>query len=145
MYRHTHRSLLRLTQDTLTSLTGLDRTALVVNFDAHASIQELPAGDLVGPSGFTLTDMGQGHFELAFAIAVSTQQDKDNFRLTDLMDGFARRLAPERKFTIFNSTTGAAISEAIIEEGTQLSPVNRAETRATASVTVTAQIRPLTG
>lgn len=143
MYAHIHRSLLKLVQDTVTPLT-LDQPVTVINFDAHSSLQELPTGDLAGPAGFNLTNLGQGHYELAFAVNVATQQDEDNFRLTDIVDAIYLRLSPESRFDVFDHRSGSKIGHAVVEEGTSASPVNRAEARNTVTITVTAQINPAT-
>lgn len=100
-----------------------------VDWDSHATIHELPETDLIGPMALTMTELSPQMFEVSFAIAVSTYNDENLFRMRRYLSNTLEAMRVQKQVPIFNSDTAAKGGYLVITDGTLLAPMTRAETR----------------
>ena len=110
-----------------------------VDWDDHADIEKLPQNDLIGLSGFAITDL-EKHHEIFFGVMVASYNDQNLFRMVDYVDTFYRRLLTGKQFNVFHPTSGVKIGVASMERGTAVAPVTRTETRAAQAITASAML-----
>ncbi len=101
-----------------------------IDWETHANIPELPDKDLIGPTALTITEDTPQMFEVSFAIAVSSySSDKNLFRLRAYLSTIFDRLRVGKKIPIFDSETSQSIGYVIMQPGSMVSPMSRAESR----------------
>lgn len=105
-------------------------------FDAHAENKELPKTDLVGPAGFSLMNSG-GLITVTTQFLISTLDDKNLFRLDDLIDLLADRLIPEDRFDLIDRRNGDRLGNIVVAEDVEIFPIERAENRPVKGIGVT--------
>lgn len=110
-----------------------------IDWDESSDIQTLPIGDLVGLNAFTMSNQGKMH-EIAFGITIATNNDKNLFRITDLVDLYYNAVLPEKEFIIHDPQNTNPIAKALFIEGAQIHPITRFETRVAQSIQVSALI-----
>lgn len=101
---------------------------VLIDWDEHADIHELPTGDLIGPAGCGVTNDGS-MMEVVMAIGVSTMDDKGLFKLRKMISRIYDRLSPEQKVTIYNAETALPVSWMVMASDTTVTPMTKAETR----------------
>lgn len=121
-----------------------------LEIDARAELldAELPAGDIIGITQFSLTD-DQGMFPLHFMVGVSTVGDVNLFRLRAITNFLFNRLQTGDELAYYDvaasQLAGAAVEASWIKivPGTTLLPTSRVETRPFRFVQVQALLDPL--
>jgi hypothetical protein len=135
-------SVIKLCQGIITDLNGAGIYPVLLDWDTHANIQELPNSDLFGPSALAYTEAGK-IIEVSFSIAVSSYAtDHNMFRHREMIGRAFERVRPENKFDYYDADTAAVIGFAVIQDGTAVAPVSRAEVRPFQFVQVSALIDP---
>lgn len=104
-----------------------------LDWDGNADLTQTPKVDLAGINGFAVANNGKLH-DFSFGITAQTLNDPNLFRLTDIVDSFYSSMLPEKTFSIIHPDTGVVLGSASFVEGAAVHPVNRIETRVTASV-----------
>lgn len=112
-----------------------------IDWDAHADLKELPDADMIGLSGFGISE-NEKIYEVVFGLMLCTYNDPNLFRVTDFADTFFKAMMAEQRFRIYDPITGAAANWAVFENGTAVSPVARVEVRPTIQITASALIAP---
>lgn len=126
LYENIAGSVLKLTVDFMAAeVPG----AVFVNWDAHATIEELPEGTLVGPAGVGMTEDEQG-IEVVFGAGIATADDPNNFNLTRLISKLYGRVRPQTRIPIYSLETAEPVSWMVVKTPTAITPVSRAMIRA---------------
>jgi hypothetical protein len=120
-------------------------TADYVNWDAHASIGELPSNDLIGLAGVGFTEGESGHYEVVCGIAVSTWDDPNLARLTDLVSQVFGLFPPTTSVPVYDHSTGDVWSFMVVTTPRAVTPVGRAETRPVQAVEIRLLLDPGAG
>lgn len=97
-----------------------------INWDAHAQIAELPQCDAIGLAGVGIAEDTPGMFEVAVGVAISTWDDKNLIRLTNLVSAFFETLPVEAQITIYNPDP---VHKLLVASPRAILPVGKAETR----------------
>jgi hypothetical protein len=101
-----------------------------VDWEAHANIQELPEGDLIGTTAITFTEDQPELFNGSFTIGVSTYADDSNlFRLRNYVGEVFNRLRPGMKVPFYDHETLEQKGWFHIVDGTIVLPMTRADAR----------------
>lgn len=127
-YRNFKSSLLRFCSQFADDRNSFGCNLSVVNFDAFAQIEDLPAGDLIGLGSYELT-IREGFHEVEFMIGVSTQEDTNNFRLTEFIDLLLGKLEPEQIIQVVGATDGVPLGIMTLSEGTKAMAVSGSHLR----------------
>lgn len=107
---------------------GLSRSLVIFDFDAHATLEELPENDLIGIMEFSLgSDTGMLTTETM--IVISTNDDLNLGRLRKFIGELFDQLQPGATFSVVDADSGIAIGNLKIMDGTQILPVARSRTR----------------
>jgi len=127
LHQDVHSSLLKMCKDFITDngLTGFQ----VFDFDAHASLNEIPEQHLVGVGEYALredVDSYQGEC----MIIISTLQTDANLKvLRPAVSKMFARLKAGRDIQLVQSTNALSLGNLRIKEGTEAMPVARTESR----------------
>lgn len=144
-------SIVKFAQDMITAMSEAGIAELeYVEIDARAELvdAELPAGDIIGVTQFSITD-DDGIFPIHFVLAVSTVGDTNLFRLRAISNFLFNRLQTGAELTYFDveasETAGEAVAKSWIKvvPGTTLLPTSRVEVRPFRHIQVQALLDPL--
>ena len=127
-------SLLMMCKDFITdnSLTDFD----VFDFDAHASLNDLPNNHLAGVAEFSMMENGDS-YDGHCTILVCTKQDDANLKiLKPTVSKMFARLKTGREIQLVQSTDALVLGNLKIKSGTEALPVARTETRPLIAITV---------
>lgn len=129
-YNNVWASLLKRCQDFILDfkMLGLSENLQIIDWDAHANIEDLPPVDLLGPSGLGMMYEKEGEI-ITFTIGVATYQDDNLFMLRRMVGLMYDALLPEKQFTIYDHETLKPLMPATIVEAS-VSPVSKSEVRA---------------
>lgn len=100
----------------------------VHDFDAHATLAELPKVDLIGPMELEVEN-DEGLLSVMGMIGVSLVEDLNLFRTRPLMGQLFQTLAPNRVFKLYNAETAVCYGMMKIRNGTHVMPVVRTKHR----------------
>lgn len=129
LYWHIVQSIKKLCVDLAAEFqTDGVATPVLIDWDEHADIHELPNGDLIGPAGCGITTDGS-MTEVVFAIGVSTMDDKGLFKLRKMIARIYDRLAPENQIDIYDAATATRVTWMVMARDTSVTPMTKAETR----------------
>ena len=142
-YQNFHSSLLRFCKVFADDRNSFGCKLEVVNFDAYATIEDLPKTDLIGISNYQLTVEDEGH-EVEVMIGISTLEDTNNFRLADFADKLLQKLMPESILPVVEADTGCQIGIMTVAGGTKVMPVSGSSLRPGIFIHVRALSRRLT-
>jgi hypothetical protein len=106
---------------------GIVSAASYVDFDAHSQFTELPESDLVGTAN--LHWVNDRFYSIGVSIGVSTWQDKNLFKHTDMIDFMHDRLLPTETIDVVDATTGVKKGWFVVEPGLSLMPMLKTDTR----------------
>lgn len=126
LYDNIVASIIKLSVDFI-SAEAPDATYL--DWDAHASLIELPEGILIGPAGCGMTADETG-IEVVFSLGVATQEDPNLFVLRSLVSKLYGRLRPESRITLYDHATAVEKSWMITKTPVSVTPVTKTITRA---------------
>lgn len=130
-------STVRFLREVASEILAADGVGLsYVDWDDHADMNKLPMTDIYGLTGMGITENDKTH-EVVFGVTLSTYNDQNLFRMTDMSDLFYRRLRAGTTFSIYDPVTGLEVGKMVFQTGTSAMPVNRVETRAVVSISVT--------
>ena len=97
----------------------------VINLDAHADINELPAADFFSLSGYAM----HIHNKLptvVIGVGISTYNDPNNIRHMKLMDLMLSSLLPETRVPIYtNGNVNASAGVMVVADGLVVDPIDR--------------------
>lgn len=128
IYRDIHSSLLKYCKDFVAanySSTGFQ----IFDFDAHGSVNDLPAVPLIGVAEYALTD-NVSLYEGECSIIVATQQDDYNLKLLrPVISKLFDALKANSHINVIRSSDGQIIGRLVLKEGVSVSPVARTKTR----------------
>lgn len=127
LYDNIVASILKLAKDFIAAEAP---QATFVNWDSHASIDELPPGTIIGPAGCGMSEESESRIEVIFALGVATADDPNNFMLTKLISKLRARVRPQTRITIFDHDTAAEASWMVTQTPIAITPVTRAMVRA---------------
>ncbi|PZP71769.1 hypothetical protein [Methylorubrum populi] len=136
MYKIARSSTIRMITDTIQPWGA---QLLYTDWDAHAESFQLPGIDLVGLVGFSCSENDTFH-DITFGIAVMVLDDPHLERATDYIDTFYKRLAAQSRYPMFNPDGTETGFEAVIFEGTSVSPMTRVDYRPTTEITASARV-----
>jgi hypothetical protein len=120
-------SLLKMCTDFTTdnSLTDYE----TIDFDAHASINDLPNNDLIGIAEYSLMEL-EDMFEGSCTVMICTTQDDSYLeKLKPTVSKLFNRLRSGREIEVVNSSNGTVIGRLKIMVGTEATPVARTKSR----------------
>lgn len=136
MYAPARNSAVRMIVDTIERYGA---KAQYYEWDAHAEQFELPDADLFGLSGFSCTQNGMFH-DITFAVGIMTKQDQGFVRMVEYIDLFYKRLAALERFPIFNEDGREYGFDAVIFDGTSVSPLTRVDQRPAQTISCAARL-----
>jgi len=108
-------------------------------WDGHAEDFKLPNKDLVGLVVFSCTENDKFH-DLNFGIGIMVIDDPSLVRATNYADLFYQRLQAQKRFPMFNDDGSRTGFEAVIFDGTSVSPMTRVDYRPTFDIQVSARV-----
>lgn len=119
VYENAWASVLKFSNDFAArmKLQGHSADLEVFDFDAFGGVDELPEKDLVGPAEFQFETSG-GLFTITMMIGVSTNNDKNGFRVNKLAAELFNALLPNRLFPYVDASTGAPVGKMKVKDGT---------------------------
>jgi len=98
------------------------------DFDATATIEELPQGDCLGFGGLTATN-NENVIEGGAMLIASTYDDIGTLRMIAIIDYLFDLVQPGMFMPLLDHTTGNTIGELTIVSGATITPVERTKTR----------------
>ncbi|HYG34262.1 MAG TPA: hypothetical protein VEC99_05735 [Clostridia bacterium] len=110
-----HASLLKFCSDYASNHEGMT----VVNFDAHADDTTLPANDVIGLAGLSVTAADR-FLSIKALIGISTLNDTNLFRLAEKIAELFERLMPESRIDVVDAATGEVKGWMIAMDGTTM-------------------------
>lgn len=118
-------------------------TATYVDWDAHASINELPTVPIcMGPAGCGLSEETPGEYEVVFSFGVGTYQDENLFRLRKAISQLFGKMRIGARIPIYDATTAEVVSWMVVTSPRAITPVTKAEVRSLQYVNLTARVDP---
>lgn len=132
IYENLHGSLVVFSTDVIDDRKVAHPGAQIefIDWEAHANIHELPNADLIGTTALTFTEDEPDMFSGSFTIGVSTYADDKNlFRLRNLVGEVFRRLRPKSKVALYDHETLEQRGWLYITDGTTILPMTRADVR----------------
>lgn len=111
----------------------------VHDFDAHATLAELPSVDLIGPMELEVEN-DEGMLTLMGMIGISLVEDLNLFRTRPLVAELFRDLSPDKTFNLYNAEDGKRYGIMKVRNGTQVFPVVRTKQRPVQFVAFSASI-----
>lgn len=100
----------------------------VHDFDAHATLAELPNYDLIGPMELEV-ESDEGMLTVMGMIGISLCEDLNLFKTRPLVAKLFRTLSPNSTFNLYNAEDGQGYGIMKIMNGTQVLPVVRTKQR----------------
>ena len=134
-YRDSYASMLRFCTDFKTEMDGSGFNLKVLNFDAAGEPGMWPKQDVVGMGEMDLT-LNDGIIEIRLMFAVSTYDDLNGFRMSDLLDRLVNKLIPGMRFKMVNAVNGQTRGFFVVRNGTHVPPPLSTDTRNVQAVMV---------
>jgi hypothetical protein len=138
-------SIIKLTNDMILDLkSDYPYTDIrLIDWEAHANINELPDADLIGPTALAISEDEPEIFRVSFAMGVSTYQTDTNlFRMRDYLNRIFDRLRYDKQIDLYDANSAAKKGKLYVTTGTTLSPMTRAEVRPFQYVQVECLLEP---
>lgn len=104
-YRDVHASLLRFVAQFCAELNQFGFNLTPLNLDAFANPTDWPAGDFVGLAEFVMDTDGK-LVDVMAAIVVSTREDVNLMRMTDLTNRVLNKVMPGSAITVVDAKAG---------------------------------------
>lgn len=127
-YQDTHSSLLRFAKDFSDELQNFGFDFATENLDAFAEPKLWPEGDLLGIKEFTFTVDDQ-FIQISAMLIVSTQQDKNHFKLAKVLNLGLNHLLPGKLLDVFDANSGAKRGWMVVQNGTEVAAPIESDTR----------------
>lgn len=126
---------------------GLSKGIEYVELDARVELRdvELPEGDLMGVTQFSISEVQPKLWNIHFLIGVSTVADTNLFRLRALANAIYDRFPCGAQMIYYDAETAAEQSWIQVIPGTVQLPTHRVETRPFRFIQVFAVLDPLQG
>lgn len=137
-------SIVVLTQDIIRELQ-LQQNGILIQFidwDANMDNPELPDHDLVGPGFLAVSEDTAGIISASFALAVSTYDDRNLFRLKSYISYIFERLRPTKTMILYDSLGAVEKGFMVFQDGTHTPPMVKTATRPWRYVQVSALLDP---
>lgn len=99
-----------------------------IEWDAHASIMDLPSADLIGLSAFAVAD-DDNVAVINCAVGVATYNEESLFRLRKASAILFEAFRPTKTIPYLDASTGFQLGEIKLVAGTSAHPVARADVR----------------
>lgn len=128
------KSLLIFCNDFITKNNLEDFTTF--DFDAHASLEELPNDNLIGIAEFELEERQELYYGSCSLLLSTLQTDYNIQLLRPTLSKLFHDLRTNMRIPIYNDTLTEEIGNIIIMEGTQAMPVSRTKTRPLSGVNI---------
>jgi hypothetical protein len=127
---NTWSSVVAFTQDLRDRLIneGVLKAPQYVEWDAHASINDLPQTDLIGLTAFALL-AEENVVQVNCSIGVATFNEKNLFRLRKAAAIVFESLISGKTIPYLDANSGVVTNQLVIAGGTNLMPVARADVR----------------
>lgn len=126
-------SAIKFVQDQIAAIQLISPAQQALDYfdwDSHADNKAVPDKDLIGLSGFALTDTTNSA-EAYFSVTVATYEDPNLFRMIRYLDVIFEAMRNGRQFKLYHPETGAVVGSANFLSGSSCSPVHRAYVRST--------------
>ena len=121
------KSLIKMCNDFIVSNSLTDFQ--VFDFDAHASLNELPETNLIGIAEYSLTELG-GYYSGSCMVIVSTKQsDSDLTVLRPVVSKMFNRVKSDSVITVVEGDTGSVLGNLKVMAGTEAMAVARTKSR----------------
>lgn len=128
IYGHVWASLVKFVQDFNTAQAPLMPS--FVNWDAHAEINTLPAGDVVGIGNLGVSTVDKEfHIEIGFGISTLPADDTNLFRMIGYVKRLFALLQPEMQIPLVHEDTGEQLGVMIIVGDSDVLPTAKTQTR----------------
>ena len=111
----------------------------VYNFDAFSQQNSLPSGDLVGLHSYSI-DIDSELATTNCKVCLSTDNDRNLFRLNDLTGLLLKRLLPDTPVIVYDSETDSPLGQMKILNGTSVSPILQAVQRPLKMIAISAAL-----
>lgn len=123
-------SLVRWTQDKLIELNsaGVLNNGQYIEWDAHASINDLPSSDLMGLKAFAVME-DENILNISCAIGIATMNETNLFRLRKAAATIFESLRRDNSISYYDADSGLVINQMVLVDGTHMTPVARADVR----------------
>jgi len=131
IYTDVKKSILKFCKDYIEN-NGLASKFDVFDFDAHATINELPNKDLIGIGEFSIENNSEMYTVTCYIAVCTKADDKNLARLTPVIDGLFDLLRPGHKAMDVvrqSGNTVQTLGQLVLMESVSVLPVARTETR----------------
>jgi hypothetical protein len=134
-YRDTFSSVLKFCNDFAAEMKGRGWDMKVVNFDAANDPQTWPSSDVVGVSEFDF-ELDDGTIGVSMMLVISTVEDTNNFRLTEIMNQMVNKTIPGKRMSLVDGASGRTRGFLVVQNGTRVAPPLDLETRTAQGIMV---------
>ena len=127
LYLDVNSSILKLCKDFITdnALVGFQ----VFDFDAHASLNDLPNNHLVGVAEYSLMENSDS-YEGECMLIICTKQDDANLKiLKPVVSKLFSRVKAGKEIPLVQSTNALVLGNLKLKPGSEAMPVSRTESR----------------
>lgn len=129
LYNSVAKSIIKFVKtEVIPDLAILGANYRLLDWDSHATMNELDEVDLLGPEAFGAVYEDQD-LALSFAISYSTVDDVGLYRMRDTTDYLFDRLAPEKTIKVFSDTNGQDLGFIVLLDGTTAAPIAKTTSR----------------
>ncbi|WP_353645766.1 hypothetical protein [Mesorhizobium sp. WSM2239] len=115
----------------------------MIDWEAHANIEELPAVHLVGPASLALEQQSQEMYHASFVVGLGSYNDQGLFIHREMIDFLFKSLSTGTRISVFDSKTEEAYSWMKIIDGVTVAPLSRTSQRAMQFIQIEALVDPL--
>jgi len=144
LYANVVTSLMKFVED-FRKVEMISPASQYLSWDEHAEIEELPSVDLIGLAGVGLVEEEMGQFEVACGIAVSTKDDPNLTRITQLVSKLRGLFRPGQALVVYDNETAIPQTFMISAPPIAVLPIGRAETRIVQTLEVRLLLHPGAG
>lgn len=123
-----HASLFRFCHDIRDELADQNIFVTVIDWDAHADINKLPAADVLGIAGYSF-ELDDHQISIGASFGISTWQDVSLFRHRRIRALVVERLLPTALIPVYDADSGEEKGQLVVRNGTSVMPMARTEVR----------------
>ena len=132
LYANAWGSITKLTQNLIAEfkLVYPDAPLEYFDWDSHATANELPSKDLVGPLALAITQHSTDMYAVSFSIGVSTYSSDHNlFRQRYYIGKTFEKMLSGQTIDWYNAESASRVSKLVMTDGTVIAPMSKAELR----------------
>lgn len=114
---------------------SISDTLSIEKLDAFADPSKLPEHDIVGPMHFQMS-VYEGLLEVETMIVFSTVNDRNLFRLDEMIGKTFERLLPGSTIPLVRASDGTKIGQFTLKNGTSVLPVDNSANRPVKAIAI---------